>query len=91
MKPFLNEKQLKVVFFALVVSLLWYGIIVAWGATTKNHISKLEIVQKSIIKIFHNILFLTDQIYILGRLKYWTFGNLTFCRWLNVSLKTSVS
>lgn len=46
----LNKNNLKTIYHALVESHLNYGIL-AWGATTNNHIKPLEILQKRFIKL----------------------------------------
>lgn len=45
-------EQMRILYYALVESHINYGII-AWGAATSNHVSNLEIIQKSILKVIY--------------------------------------
>lgn len=53
LKRILDIPTLKTIYYALVESRLRYGI-VAWGSSVKEHIKKLEVVQKKFIKIMLN-------------------------------------
>lgn len=53
LKQILNIQHLKVVYKALVESILRYGII-GWGGVGVTHIKQLEVIQKRIIKIIYN-------------------------------------
>lgn len=52
MSNIVNIRTMKLVYDALVLSSISYGII-AWGGTFNNHLKPLEIAQKSIIKIMY--------------------------------------
>lgn len=64
LKSFLNIKQLKIIYYALVESILQYGII-AWGGVKKSYLMPLEILQKRIMKIMFNKItrFPSDELY----------------------------
>lgn len=53
LKRVLDAPTLKTIYYALVESRLRYGII-AWGSSLKEHIKKLEVIQKIFIKIIFN-------------------------------------
>lgn len=50
LKYILNKNHIKIVYKALVESILTYGII-AWGAANKNNLNKLQITQNNIQRI----------------------------------------
>lgn len=50
LKSYLDIKELKTLYFALVQSQLSYGII-AWGGVVDSYLKKLEVIQKWILKI----------------------------------------
>lgn len=50
LKDYLKVEQMKTIYFALVQSLLNYGI-VGWGSVDECHLKKLNVVQKWILKI----------------------------------------
>ena len=52
-KDFLEWKQLKIVYHALVESHLSYGII-AWGAADKTYLEDLCVLQRKILKLISN-------------------------------------
>ena len=68
-KNLLEPKQLKILYHSLVESHLQYGT-AAWGAATKNHIIKVEILQKLIMRVMFNLPFSypTDALYQESRL-----------------------
>ena len=69
LKSFMNHKNLKMIYHALVESLLQYGI-TGWGSLYKSHLDPLEKVQKIFIKIIcsRGRLFPTDQLFRLSGL-----------------------
>lgn len=60
----LEEKQMRIVYHALIESHLTYGIL-AWGAASKTHLKSLEIIQKLFLKIMlhKKISYSTDLVY----------------------------
>lgn len=64
LKYILNIHELKSVYFALVQSLLTYGII-GWGGAYSNVLKPLEIIQKRILKIIFNfsVRFPTEELF----------------------------
>lgn len=65
LKQVLELKTLKTVYYALVDSLLQYGI-AAWGTTSKNNLKIIESLQKRFLKTIFNkpLLYPTTQLYI---------------------------
>lgn len=53
LKEYLEEKQLKTLYYSLVQSQISYGI-AGWGGVNDNHLEKLNTVQKWILKIIYN-------------------------------------
>lgn len=53
LRDILKEPLLKSVYYSLVQSQLRYGII-AWGGSYQNHLNKLNILQKNILKIMYH-------------------------------------
>lgn len=53
LREYLDISHLKIVYYALVQSLLAYGIL-GWGGVTDNHLDKVHVVQKWILKIIFN-------------------------------------
>lgn len=64
LKQFFDIKYLEIMYYALVQSHLSYGII-GWGGVTNCYLSKLQIIQKWILKIIYNKYYTypTDQLY----------------------------
>lgn len=64
LKPIIDIKQLKAVYYALVESQLSYGIL-AWGAAANKYLNKLEVIQKWILKIIFSkeLTFSSDTLY----------------------------
>lgn len=54
LKDFLNIKQLKVIYYALVESHLRYGIL-AWGGAAGCYLKRLEVIQKRFLKLIFNL------------------------------------
>lgn len=52
LRQMLDERHLKIVYYALVQSQLTYGII-GWGGVSNSHLQKLNMVQKWIIKLIY--------------------------------------
>lgn len=53
LQEYLEEKQLKILYYSLVQSQISYGI-AGWGGVKDNHLEKLNTVQKWILKIIYN-------------------------------------
>lgn len=64
LRDFLDIKSLKSVYFALVESILSYGIL-GWGGVYDQYLNGVHVVQKWVLRIIYskNILFSTDKLY----------------------------
>lgn len=64
LKEYLNEPQLKILYYSLVQSQLSYGI-VGWGGVSDNHLERLNSIQKWILKTIFgkNRTYPSDKLY----------------------------